>query len=63
MVGTAENLADASTLMEYLVGSLLEIQQMAERQQRLDTVSKALKKSKKQEKSPLNKAIDKYLRT
>ena len=40
LIGTSEALADAVTLMDYLVGSLSELQEMNERQKRLDSVSK-----------------------
>ena len=39
LIGTKEALSDAVTLMDYLVGSLSELQAMSERQKRLDSVS------------------------
>jgi hypothetical protein len=46
LIGTKEALSDAVTLMDYLVGSLSELQAMSERQKRLDSKLNKLKHSK-----------------
>ena len=38
LIGTTEALNDAVTLMDYLVGSFNELQEMSERQKKLDQV-------------------------